>query len=627
MKYKRILACALIAALVVVLAGIGPAGVWGTDPLAPDSGPGPDAGKTENIKGYRGAEGSKDEVVYVILDPQGAAKSVYVINHFEAAEGDRITDYGDYSSVQNLTDTGELAQNGDAVTFSAGSEDFYYQGNMRTADIPWIFDISWYLDGRRTAPGDMAGRDGRMELRISSRQNPKADQTFYDNYMLQLTLALDTERCKNIDAPRAVIAEAGKDKAVTYTVMPGSDADYILTADVCDFVMDGIQISGIPFSMEFDIPDTDGQIDDLNKLPDAISELNDGVGELLDGTKELGSGAGKLADGSADIRQGLSLLGRNSGQLKSASVKIRDALAQISGSLSDGSVGDIDPGLVLQLPAALRGLAAGLGGVSDGLGQLKNGFSQSYAALDGAMNAIPQGTLTQAEIEAFLGSVPAEQQAAASELAENYLAAQAAKGTYGAVKDGFAATPGAMDTFASSLAGMALSLGGMAAGIEDMAGSLGGLEQLGGLVSGLRQLSENYSEFHKGLVSYADGVSALAANYSDFHEGLVEFGDGVAELNDGVGELYDGTKTLSRETAGLPDDLKKEIDKMKEQYLPADFDAVSFTSPKNKNTVYVQFVMRSEDIEKPEQVKETPAETRSETLWDRLTALFTGGNA
>ncbi|MCL1896859.1 MAG: hypothetical protein FWG03_09985 [Clostridiales bacterium] len=633
MKAKRIISCALVAGLLAALIGFGPTDAWGHawGPVLASAGTqyGSGAGggsDTVNPAITANPANPKDEVVYARLGAGGAVDSVYVVNHFEVGEAGSITDFGVYSSVQNLTDTGGITQNGDAVSFEASSEDFYYQGNMGAAGLPWEFGISWYMDGLQTPAPDMAGRSGNMEFRLSSRRNVKMDQTFYDNYMLQITITLDTAKCKGIEAPGAMVAEAGKNKAVTWTVMPGNDADLTLTAVVSDFAMDGIQISGVPWSMEFDIPDTDDRFDDLNKLPDAISELNDGVKEFLDGTTDLKAGADKLVNGSSDIRDGISLLSGGSGQLTGASAQIKSALEQIAGALSGSPLDSIDPDQIAQLPKALKKLAAGLDEMSGSLGLLKTGFLQSYGALDGAMAGIP-GPLTEEQIAGFYMSIPtmpAEQQAVANELLANYAAAQTAKGTYDAVKPGFDAVAAAIDGLVPGLDGMSLALKSMAEGVKEAAGSLDGLEQLGELAEGLEELSRNYSAFHTGLVGYTGGVDALSENYSAFHNGLASFSSGVGELSSGARELFDGTSTLNSEISSLPDDLKKEIDKMKEQYMPADFDTVSFTSPKNTNTVYVQFVIRGGDIEKPEQEKEEPPEEKTETIWDRLLALFTG---
>ncbi len=579
-----------------------------------------DAGSQASIK-------EKDEVIYARLAAGGTVNSMYAVNHFEALQAGSVVDYGSYESVNNLTDTGKLAQNGDAVDFVMGGENFYYQGNMSATDLPWIFDLSYYLDGVKTGPQDLAGKSGKLEIRIATRQNEKIDPIFYDHYMLQITVTLDAEKCANIDAPDGTAANAGKNKVITYTVMPGDDADYTLKADVSDFTMTGIQIAGVPFSMNIEIPDMDDKFDDLEKLPDAISDLNEGVGELKDGTDDIKNGADELVNGSAGIKQGLELLSGNSKGLIDGSAQIRDALSSIAAALNSDAFKNIDLSQMTQLPGGLAQLAQGLRGVSAGLTQLNDGFSPAYAALDGAIQGIPAGTVTQSQITDLYTTVtdPA-QQAVLNELAANYTAAQTVKGTYANVKAAFDAVGTTIGTLVPSINTMATNLEGMSSQIGSAMGSLSGLGQIGQLSSGLAQLSSNYSSFHSGLVDYLNGVNTLAGNYGSFHSGLAAFSDGVGELDSGVGELHDGTNTLEDKVADLPEMMQEEIDKMKEEYLPSDFDPVSFTSSKNTNTQFVQFVLQCDGIEKPEVTETASAESKTETFWDRLLALFKTSN-
>jgi len=577
------------------------------------------AGAAAEIKG-------KDEVVYATLSAAGAVDAIYIVNHFDLDKAGSIKDYGDYSSVVNLTDTGRISQDGDEVSFTAEADNYYYQGNMTSKDLPWDFDITYHIDGRQVEPQEAAGRSGRLEIKISSAKATGINPVFYDNYMLQITVTLDTETCGNIDAPDGTPASAGKDKVITYTVLPGKDADYSLSADVRDFTMAGISVAAMPYSMDIDFPDTDDKLGDLEKLPEAISELNDGVSELEDGIVDMESGADSLTSGSAGIRDGLAQLSGNSVNITNASAQINGALAQISAALSGSPVGSMDLSQIQQLPQGLAQLSEGLSGVSGGLTQLKEGFAPAYAALDSAIQGIPEPTVTEEQIQALYGTVMAadpNQQATVDGLVAGYTAAQTVKGTYAQVKAGFDAVGTTIDTLVGSIGQMSEQLD---ASVQALGGSLQNLDSLGQLnqlIAGISELSANYSAFHSGLVEYTNGVDTLASNYNAFHSGIASFGEGVGELGSGIGELYDGTKTLNDEVSDMPEMIQDEIDGMKDEYMPADFDPVSFASEKNTDTGFVQFVLQFDGIEKPEAPEEPEVdEETNETFWDRLAALF-----
>ncbi|MDF2544152.1 MAG: hypothetical protein K0S47_3870 [Herbinix sp.] len=276
---------------------------------------------------------SKNEVVYATLTAKGSINAVYVVNHFEINKGGSITDYGKYKSVLNLTESKPIVVDGDTVTLQADQENYYYQGNMETTDLPWIFDFSYNLDGVELSPQEIAGKTGKLDIHINIDKNENANATFFENYMLQVSLNLNADQCKNIEAPDATVAEAGNNKMLTFTVMPDRGADFQVTTDVNNFTMSGIQISAMPFSMNVDLQDTEDMIEDFNQLPDAIAKLNEGVGKLADGTQKLKNGANDLMNGSSEFKTGLSELKKNSGAITAASGQIKNALSTIASLL------------------------------------------------------------------------------------------------------------------------------------------------------------------------------------------------------------------------------------------------------------------------------------------------------
>ncbi len=565
---------------------------------------------------------NKSEVIYANLDAEGKINSVYAVNHFNMSQFGSIVDYGSYESVVNLSDTNSLHHSEDSVSFQTDKENFYYQGNMKATNLPWIFTISYYLDGEKTQPQDIPGKFGKLKIAIVTQQNEKIAPTFYENYMLQLSMTLDTDKCSNIEAPGATIARAGKNKMVVHTVMPENDADIHVTADVRDFTMAGIEISAMPFNMNMEMPETDDMINNFKELSDAIADLNTGVGGLTDGVADLKTGAVKLEKGSADFQKGLSQINENSGQLVGASAQINDALAEIASSLSSDLAGDDSLGDLNQLPQALTQLAQGLKEISGGLSILKDGFTPAYAALDTAINGIPASSITEEQIIALYASAPLDHHDLISSLVDSYEAGLTAKGTYDHVKEAFDAVAPTNDVLSSSIDTISRALEVMSENIAESLSSIDAMEQIKHLSSGLTELSANYTEFHKGLTDYMDGVDELDVGYSSLHTGTSAFHDGVGELHSGAAKLHRGTNVLNVEVADMPNTIQSEIDELLKQYGGTDFEPISFTSPKNEHTAFVQFVLKSEAIEKQQEAEDIPDEPEKKTVWDRFLALF-----
>ncbi len=569
---------------------------------------------------------SKDEVVYANLSADGAVGGVHVVNHFEVTGAGRITDHGGFASLVNLTDTQPLSQQGDAVSFAATPGDFYYQGNMAAAELPWSFQIVYTLDGVPTPPQQLSGKSGKLEIRVATAANPKANPVFHGNYVLQISVTLDRDRCADVRSPGATIASAGKNLVINQTVLPGKDADFAVTAAVQDFVMEGIQITAMPFSMNVELPDTGAMAGDLGKLADAIADFNDGAGELADGAAKLKTGADALLGGSSDFKNGLNKLNGGSGTLTQGSARIRDALAQIAASLGEGLSGGAGLGDLAQLPAGLKQLAQGLKDASGGLAGLKDGLAAANQALQSAMAGIPAPSVSSAQIQALYAKTDPAQHAVLDALVASYQAAQTAKGTYDQVKGAFDAVGPSLGTVSGSLNTIADTLDQTAAQLEEALSGSDLTEQLQQLSEGLTELSKNYSQFHEGLVKYTGGLGKLASGYAGFHSGVASIADGVGDLSAGLGELSDGAGQLRDETAAMSQDMQTEIDRLLDEYTGSDFVPVSFTSPRNQNVSLVQFVLRCEGIEEPEEAeKQQVVEPEKEGVWDRFLALFDAG--
>ena len=579
--------------------------------------------------------GGKEEIVYANLQTDGSVGGIYVVNHFDVLTAGTVTDYGGYTALTNLTDTSPLTQEGDAVTFSAGEGNFYYQGTLTRQVLPWSFAIGYTLDGRATDAAALAGASGALEIRIQTRQNKAVDSTFYDNYMLQITVTLDPDKCADIDAGGGTAAASGKDRVITYTVLPGKDADITLKAAVTNFSLSGISVAAVPFSSPVAIPDTSGLVDETATLSDAVSSLNNGIAKLVSGSGDLNDGVAALVSGSGEFQAGLAKLSGGSAALLAGSAQIKSALAaaaaQLSGGTGAGGSSGGGLGAITQLPAGLRQLADGLGQVSAGLTTLQTSYASLFSALDAAIMAIPAGTVTQADIQGLYAAVtdPA-QLAALQQLVGGYTAAQTVLGTYTtkdaatqmSLRDGLRSVSASLGTLAANIGAFQTSLNTTADTVEASASQSALLQQLQTLAAGLSSLSSQYGTFHDSLAEYVGGVDALSAHYKELNTGLTGLQDGTASLAQGTGRLYKGSKALADATADLPDTVQVEIDKLTADYDTSDFTPVSFVSAKNTDVSYVQFICMTASIEEPEKTGDTGETVLVQTFWDRLLALF-----
>ncbi|WP_235791742.1 YhgE/Pip domain-containing protein [Virgibacillus salidurans] len=571
-----------------------------------------------------GEYSAKDESVYGNLDANGVLENMYVVNTFHVTEPGEIVDHGNYTNVRNLSNLTDIEQTDDnTVHFHAEEEEFYYQGGLENQPLPWDINITYLLDGEEVTPDELAGSSGALEIQVATSANEDVDPVFFENYLLQISLTLDPSNADGIQAPDGTEATSGKDKLITFTVMPEQEEEFIVSANVTDFEMDPIDISASPASMSIDDPDLSGVKGEMQSLSDAISDINQGVGDLNSGIFDLNEGASELSSGSSSYLNGINELDQSSEELVNGSGEIRDALQNVSDAMQ-GAPEAPDIGELEALPGGLRGLASGLRESRDGLNLLKENYDAAYSNLDEAINGIPDYEISEEQIGGLLQVLENNEidPEIVNQLIETYQASRVAKETYFAVQEAFGAVTGTLDQVSAPIEEMASQLDSLADEVESGMENLDQLDALTELQNGLTTLSSEYQSFHNGLVEYTDGVSELAASYQDINSGIHGLSDGTFSLESGSSELKSGTEELHESTSDLPDQMQSEVDEMLEEYDGSDFEPQSFVSGQNEKVDIVQFVLQTESIEAEEPETTEEGEEEEKSFWDRLMDLF-----
>ena len=577
-------------------------------------------GAPSGVTGQAAAIKSKDEVVYARLYENVNVKGIYVVNHFELLSGGVITDHGDYTSVVNLTDLQQVTLAEGTVTVQTDSDNFYYQGYLAGYDLPWLYRIEYFIDGAPVRPEDLAGKSGKLEIRVKSAKNTAVNDVYFDSYMQQITITLDGDKCADIVADGATAANAGRNRMLVFTVLPKKYADIAVTATVRDFEMAGIEIAAMPFSMSFDTPGIGNVSGDLGLLVGAIAALRDGIGALNDGAYELADGSAMLRQGAFEFYDGLSQLSENSLLISDASEQINSALALIAAALTDSE--DIpDISMLTRLPDVLDLLTGALRQVFDAMKQLEESYKPAYDALDSAISAIPVYQIGEPQTGSLYSKADDDERELLDRLIENYMAAQAVKEVYSQAKPVLASVTATLDSLSAMIDSSAEMLGGISALIGGALSDYDIIGQLGELTEGLSELSRNYAVFHSGLVTFMQGVSEAAAGYSELYEGITGLGRGAEGVARGIGEVYGGTTLLADEVSDIPAMVDTMIDDIASSYSGAGFEPVSFASDKNSDTGFVQFVFKTDGISIPPEV-DAPSEAVQLNFWDRLMKLF-----
>ncbi len=192
---------------------------------------------------------TKTEVVYAKLDNAGQVKGVYIVNEFETEREERVSDYGAYDKIENLSGLDPIAYDGEKAQLPLEKGRFRYQGNPVKADLPWDIALSYTLDGQEVSPETLSGAAGRVGIRLLV--TPKERWEKLTSLMtLQVSLTLDSDRCLGIDAPGATVAAAGGDRTLSYVVLPGIAADYTATMRAEGFYLPAVSVAGVQMAMD-----------------------------------------------------------------------------------------------------------------------------------------------------------------------------------------------------------------------------------------------------------------------------------------------------------------------------------------------------------------------------------------
>ena len=562
----------------------------------------------------------KSEMIYGMLQSDGALRETYVVNRFDSDEPCSVEDYGNYSLVSNLSTTQVLEVNYGKVAFDKGAEPFFYQGTLEGAQLPWNVAIEYELDGKKIEPADLAGRSGLLTIKVDTSKNPQANHAFYDSYLLQVTFTLDGDLCTDIKAEGATIAASGKDQTVAFTVLPGHDGSFELSAAVKDFEMPSAQIVALPYASVVEIPDTSEMESGLTDLSNAISQLNEGTSELASGMAQLSSGAASLESGAGQIGDGLAQLAAKSSLIVEGSKAINDSLAFIAGSLANMDLSSCER--LAENAPKLREAAEGLGMLKASMQELVDGYTKMANAIGSLAEIVNANALSDEEAAAISMATAGNEKAAA--------ALQKLLTSYGATQqivNGFYAAGGA----SSEGLGQLQAVIGDGGSIDQAIGMLNmiadslestDLSQFKQLAEGLAKLSSEYSQFHEGLVAYTQGVQALSANYSAFSSGVSQLASGASASSAGANELSSGVAQLNNAASDLPAQMRERIGEMTEDYEFPEFEPVSFVDKRNKDVVAVQFALLTDAIEKPEPEPVEPKPEPEPTILDRFLALF-----
>lgn len=516
---------------------------------------------------------TKDETVYALLNEDGSVNAVYVVNHCKVPKDGTYADFGSYEKMESLTEDIQPRTEDDMILWDlkASYGDFYYQGKLAGAELPWNFQIKYALDGKPVEAKGLAGKSGRVEIALSASPNEAAHPVFRESFTMQIQVPVNLNRASIISADGATPVITGQTNTLTYTVLPGASASYRLVMEVRHFEMDSLNIgiSAINYGNTLSAADPD----------EGFEKLLQGLEGWVKGAQSFKNGLLELSNGMDQLTAGLHVLSEGGSELAKGIQGLSQGFRQFDASVDRVAEGSKD-------------ISEGLAGTADSGGSILEGYEQ-----------LAQGILTR---------LPGKEEKEQLRRLAQYAGSSGPYAQAGELAQSLLDQIDGLEQIYQNLAALNGSLSLCMEGVSKLSGEYEGFEQgLTALAQASEKLLQNISKLGEGGRQLSDGLAGLDAGMAEMNGSIKALPAHAQELIDGGMAIKNGMDAAGAAVAGLLG-LDGEEEKI-----------VSFAAPAEGRAESVQFIIRTPAVKTAEPKEEAPDKTvTKKSFWEKLAALF-----
>ena len=606
---------------------------------------------------------SKDETVYVTLDSEGKDISNTVSNWISSDEAIKnLKDKSVLRDVKNIKGDEKPVVENDYMIWNSDKKDLYYNGKCDKS-LPLNVVIDYELNGKTIKPSDLVGKDGKVKITISIKNNEKrtinvggTDREAYVPFTVAGTVILPTDKFSNVKVDGASMIDDGDKEVLAFAALPGlkeslqlENFDVLKDTMTIEADVKNFELSSMMFVATPEIPDIDeiDGVENIDELKEALNKLNDGGKALLEGANKLYDGEKTLNDNMAIFNDGVGKVDEGFGKLYGGLKVIGEKYPTIvkQGQELIGGVNDLNNGLkayngkfdmfLAKLDEASKGSAKVLAGVKksqvsaktlvDGKSAENKGISDLYENVEQLKAAIPA-------LEGICATLPDEApqkkqlQGLIKGLEKLDIAVKGLKGKDDAITDGFNQLYKALYEGDESLLN----------GVESLSSGISGLSG-----AGTKLKNEGSAELQKGSQKLADGVNALGGdNMNKLSSGVNTLMNGAEDLDKGIdtlakgsgqllagsnqllqgtGDLKNGADTLQNEGIGKLHEVGTEkisdIDNLigvKDELVKLSKEYNSYSGIGEEMSGKVKFIMKTEEVKAEKKEETTNVEEKQE---------------
>ena len=353
-----------------------------------------------------GVMATYDEAYYAMLDYYGNLTEGSVVKSYTLNGANSITDYGNYDSVNNLTDNTLHTTTGSKTTFDFGStppEHFYFEGKTAQPfeNLPWTISMSYKLNGVPAKAEDLAGKTGVVEIDLNFVPNESASSYARNNYTLEAMAVFNQDDILSLKAEGAQVQLVGNLRIVLFLCLPGEKQHFTIEVGTNDFSFGGMTFLMVPATLSQleQIADISQKKDDLEddyhklsgSLDDLLSAMNSLTSSLntsADGLDVLNQARGTFSNGKDALYEGTDLLKGDLTEIATLLDPVEKQVQALSQLVTNSkSTLNSMTDTVVSLQDQLKDMEAALENLEDGKGDLQD-LLQSAADMRNSLNRL-----------------------------------------------------------------------------------------------------------------------------------------------------------------------------------------------------------------------------------------------
>ena len=178
--------------------------------------------------GLQSSEMTKNENVFVILNPDGSIREQIVSDWLHSDSGfSAAADRSSLTGITNLTDTVMPEQNGEELTWTTDAKDIYYQGTTDQTP-PVTVEIRYTLDGSPVTAEELEGKSGHLVIRLALTNHEGQQKkiggktrTVYTPFFTVAALTLPVGTYTDVTALHGTVQTDAKTQLACFLAMPG----------------------------------------------------------------------------------------------------------------------------------------------------------------------------------------------------------------------------------------------------------------------------------------------------------------------------------------------------------------------------------------------------------------------